>query len=573
MKKRRKKQSLQKKLALAFGLVIICVMSITIMMHMRTINSMYRIIYEKMAVQAEYYQQTFETEIQHVLDLQLEFFNDRKLPFLARADIQLSDYEKREALLSIRDKIGSVTGVSKLVESGVLYIPKSGYCITASNIKRMSEQDWQDMDGYLLSKNSSLHFDGENFCAVRTGEMGTVFSEDPNFVFVLTFSSEQVKKLLYLLNTTEKSGAFLYAEKENAMLESSSTDYAGAEIMKLLVQDENGRYPEMQRIEAGGKKYLVLVGDVGAMGLFVQYTEEVPVVNYIRQSRVYMGLFLAGLIGLSVGFILYTRKIVHKPLHILVNSFEQVMEGNLDEHIYRNEEDEFTYLYQGFNNMEDRLKQLIEEVYIQKNLAQKAELKQLQAQINPHFLYNSFFILSRRIKRQDYENAEDIAKHLGNYFKYLTRDGADFIPLRQETEHARSYAAIQGARFAQRLQVQFGELPEKLGDILVPRLILQPLLENSFEYGVENKIKDGLTCVEFQIQETEFLIIVEDNGEEASDEDILSMRKSLEEAKLEEVTGIVNIHRRLKTYFKGGAGLRVDRSKLGGIAITMFICR
>ena len=96
-------------------------------------------------------------------------------------------------------------------------------------------------------------------------------------------------------------------------------------------------------------------------------------------------------------------------------------EGNLNQHIYRNTEDEFSYVYSGFNDMEDRLKHLIDEVYIQTNLAQRAQLKQLQAQINPHFLYNSFFTLSRRIKRQDYENAEEFAKHLGNYFRYLTR--------------------------------------------------------------------------------------------------------------------------------------------------------
>lgn len=132
------------------------------------------------------------------------------------------------------------------------------------------------------------------------------------------------------------------------------------------------------------------------------------------------------------------------------------------------------------NDMEDRLSRLIEEVYVQKNLTQKAQLKQLQAQINPHFLYNSFFTLSRRIKRQDYDNAEEFARHLGNYFKYLTRDGSDFIALRQEVEHAKSYATIQQARFSSRVRVCFEQLPDSCSGLMVPRLILQPLLENSF---------------------------------------------------------------------------------------------
>ena len=114
-------------------------------------------------------------------------------------------------------------------------------------------------------------------------------------------------------------------------------------------------------------------------------------------------------------------------------------------------QDEFGQLYDGFNRMKERIGKLIDEVYVQTSLAQRAQLKQLQAQINPHFLYNSFFILSRRIKRGDYDNAVEIAEHLGDYFRFLTRNESDYIPLRREVEHAQSYAAVQAARFVDRI--------------------------------------------------------------------------------------------------------------------------
>lgn len=374
------------------------------------------------------------------------------------------------------------------------------------------------------------------------------------------------------------------------MLESSSVAGMGRLIWDKLEKDEQGECISIQRVRIDGENYLVLAGGTGEMGCFVQYVEESSVTGYITRSWGYMMICLVIMTGISAVFIPYTRRIVHKPLNKLVQAFEKVKEGNLEEHIYHGTNDEFAYLYQAFNDMEDRLRQLIDEVYVQKNLAQRAQLKQLQAQINPHFLYNSFFTLSRRIKRQDYENAEEFARHLGNYFKYLTRDGSDVIPLRQEVEHAQSYAAIQQARFASRVQVCFEELPKSCSGLLVPRLILQPLLENSFGHGLENKVSGGILSVRFQVERGCLHICVEDNGEEASDEDILRMRRSLEEQEPDEVTGLVNIHRRLKMFFHEeasrtgdekkqpdckesprGAGLLIGRSSLGGAAVTIEI--
>lgn len=570
--RKRKKRSLQKKLALAFFLIILAIMSVTILLHFRTLNIMYRMTYEKMEVHANYYQQTFEAEIEHVLDLQIEFFNDRKLPFLAGSEILMNDYEKRDTLLSVQERIRSMTGISDLVEDGILYIPKSGYYITPETVGKMEQKDYVKMEEAIGEHDSSLLFDGENFFSVRTGENRMIISDNPNFVFVLTFSSSQVEELLYLLSTSDDGGAFIYNEKENTLLEgASSGNRIGKQILSELKMDEYGTYQKTQKVKVGEKSYLAFAGSIGELGLFVQYDEEAPIIEYMKQSWVYTGLFLGAMTAASVVFILYTKRIIHKPLHALIQAFERIKQGNLEEYIERNENDEFTYLYEGFNEMERRRRELVDEIYVQRNLVQKAQLKQLQAQINPHFLYNSFFTLSRRIKRQDYEGAEELAKHLGNYFKYITRDGSDVLPLYQEVEHARSYAAIQAGRFVDRLNIQFDDLLPEYADVLVPRLILQPLLENSLEHGVENKVKDGLIHVAFSAQDGEMQILVEDNGEEADEETISAMQHALEETNLDEVTGMVNIHRRLKIYFKGNAGLRIKRSRLGGAAVIIFI--
>lgn len=566
-----KKQSLQQKLAMVFAVIIVCIMLIMLLLYTRTVNVIRQETYEKMHSQAEYYQNIFDMEIQGELDLQLEFFNNRKLPFLASPVIGLEPYEEREALLNVQERIRTITEASSFTKSGVLYIPGTNYYVSSSTVRRMSDADWEDMDRYLENRDISLQFDGEDFYSVRTGETGNLITENPNYVFVLFFSGSRIEENLALLNASSKGGAFIYNEKEDVVLESASVDCTGRQILEYLERNDSGSYKSVQRLKVEGRAYLVFVGKEGTMGVFVQYAEEASLMKDIRQFLYYYMVFLAIMIGMSVAFILYTRSVVHRPLNTLVQAFERLKEGNLKEHIYHGKKDEFSYLYQAFNDMEDRLENLIDQVYVQKNLAQRAELKQLQTQINPHFLYNSFFILSRRIKRQDFEKAEALAMHLSDYFKYLTRNGADFIPLRKEMEHAGSYAAIQQDRFSSRLQIIFEALPEAYGELPVPRLIVQPLLENSFEHGLENKESGGILKVGYQAEADRLLICVEDNGEAADEDVVRRMRESLEAEDLNEITGLVNIHRRLKIFFHGNGGLLIDRSASGGISITISI--
>ncbi len=566
----KRRQSLQKKLALVFVVIIICIMLIALMLYSRTVNVIRRETYEKMESQAEYYQELLETEIQYSLDLQLGFFANRKLVFLGRPNSGLDAYEERDSVLDVQERIWIIAQSSRLLQDGVLYIPHTNYYISSSDIRRMTAQDLKEMENYLANSGTDLQYDGENFYSVRTGETGSTVSKDPNFVFVITFSSKQIEENLSLFNTASKGGAFLYDEQEDILLESSGGCPA-RDIWMQLSRQEDGSFQSVQRARVNGDDYLVLVGSQGPMGVFVQYVEEAPLMAEVNRFWGDTLFFLLVMIVLSVLFILYTRRLVHRPIQKLVEAFGRLEEGNLSEHIYHKNNDEFAYIYQSFNDMEDRLSKLIDEVYVQKNLVQKAQLKQLQAQINPHFLYNSFFLLSRRIKRGDDGGAQELAGHLGDYFKYLARNSSDYVPLSQETEHARSYAAIQQARFVSRVSVEFGLLPENWRNVLVPRLIIQPLLENAFGHGLENKVSDGILRVAFAEEETELYITVEDNGEECGDEVIADMRSSLEPESGREITGTVNIHRRLQMYFQGKGGLAISRSQLGGLAVTIHI--
>ncbi len=455
--------------------------------------------------------------------------------------------------------------------NGILYLPKSDYKISPTLISDMSDEDMEQMKDYLGYADSLIHFDGNNFFIVETGVPRIQSDSVPNHVFVIFFSKDEIIKKLAVVNNSDDGGAFWYNEIEDVFIEHSNGEYVGSRLLPLLKKDATGGYESVQSLKMEGKDYLVFVGGYGNLGVFVQYRQEASVIKPITQFR-YVAFVILGLLTiLAVMLGIYFAISLHHPINTLLSGFVRVQSGNWKEHIEESRKDEFRHLYKGFNAMEDQIERLINEVYVQTNLTQRAQMKQLQTQIAPHFLYNSFFVLSRRIKRQDYENAELLAEYLGDYFQYLTRNEEDYVPLRLETEHARGYASIQGIRFSNRIHIDFQEIPASFENIMVPRLILQPLLENAFEHGLENKITNGLLKIHFEETETERQILVEDNGEDISDEKLQEISEMLICGKQGEITGLFNIHMRLQNYFHGHGGIRISRSSMGGTAVTIYI--
>ena len=295
-----------------------------------------------------------------------------------------------------------------------------------------------------------------------------------------------------------------------------------------------------------------------------QYIRLIPTADILNATSITPLLHLVFLLLISIACIVFfveIYRLVHRPLVQLINAFREVEKGNFKVQIDNMNSPDFAYLYHAFNEMTKKLNQLIEKDYTQKLLLQKAELKQLQAQINPHFLYNSFFMLQRMIQTENIEDAQNIANALGLYFRYLTRNSMDHVTLAEEYEHAKNYAYIQGLRFTGRIRIDFEQLPDGFESIVVPKLILQPILENAFNYGLANK--DLLR------------IDIEDNGEGLTDQKLRQLTQNLMKVREPgsdlEMSGILNIQRRLIIFSNTHDSLHVSRSSLGGLKVSITL--
>ena len=225
-----------------------------------------------------------------------------------------------------------------------------------------------------------------------------------------------------------------------------------------------------------------------------------------------MGVVLLVISILFFEILYQTNTAVNKPLKKVVQAFGQVQEGNLEIRIFHKPQDEFQYIYSSFNRMVERIQELIENVKEQGRLLQNAELMQLQSQINPHFLYNSFYLIRIMAKNESYDQIIQFVTSLAKYYRFLNKEVEQNIPLSREVEHMENYIDIQQMRFGDKITVHKGQLPESAAGFLVPKLILQPVIENAYNYGMSDILKDGQIAISYSLKEPYLCIVIEDNG-------------------------------------------------------------
>ena len=147
------------------------------------------------------------------------------------------------------------------------------------------------------------------------------------------------------------------------------------------------------------------------------------------------------------------------------------------------------------------------------------------------------------------------------------------MELSAEWEHMHSYAMVQLLRYNRRLRLEIEPVPDAFRAYIVPRLILQPIMENSIEHGLAHTRQNGLSSLRFEWDERLLRIVVEDNGGDVTDEliETLSGRIRRYDAPGQETTALINIHRRLQLFYGGEYGLRFSRSALGGLKTEILL--
>lgn len=227
-------------------------------------------------------------------------------------------------------------------------------------------------------------------------------------------------------------------------------------------------------------------------------------------------------------------------------------------------------LSNSFSQMMLRIKELMERIINEQEEQKKSELKALQNQINPHFLYNTFDSIIYMIDKGESEKAEEMIVALSKFFRISVSKGRNVIPLSSELDHAMYYLKIQKMRFGDSFSYSF-DVEDGLGDYKVIKLILQPLIENAINHGI-SKIK-GVGNIKISAKKADgFLTLsIEDNGYGILAEKIEEIYKSFNSDSLDAGVGIKNVYQRLRIYYGEKADIKIASVLDKGSKVTIYI--
>ncbi len=558
------------RLVTTFVLIMLPIILLGVYIYQWSIRTASEDISKTAVSQISFYLNDLENEIERMRLLQYGIVEDTDLNKLAITWETMGDIQRTEKIISVLNRLYSLQNSSDYIRNVSVHI--------------------RPIDKSLSTLNGAGEFDNERYQAIRTefGTKGTKLIEwggsfnlsaskpsgmkgrEPLFIVEIELDNGKLRQALQQFNTYPDSSTVLISGQTGTAIGSGSTGAIASGSRALLGQIPNG---DSETIMLEQESYFVShsYSDQLDMSIYRLIPEGI-VRKPMDKFYTWAWLFAAGATIIIAVYALSTYKFIHKPLLKLVKGFRRLESGDLEQTIDHDANDEFRYIYARFNQMVVNLRMLIDQAYKQKIMAQRAELKQLQSQINPHFLYNSFFILNTMAQIGETDRIEQFTTQLGEYFQFVTRNASDEVTLKQEIHHARMYTEIQELRFYKRIKVRFDVLPEEYERISVPRLIVQPIIENAFEHSLEKMTRDGIIEIRFERSGEWLFVVVEDNGDQLTDDALERIASAImHEDEYMETTGIVNIHRRILITYGEGSGLQTERGELGGLKVSIRI--
>lgn len=565
-----KDSSIFQKIMAAFLAALFPLMAITWLINEKGSDNIRSEISESILNTTRFYLDSLDKEADRISRYLPNYVMDKDLMEIATTGNYMSYYDRAQKILDIQRRLELMKNSSPFIQEARAYIPLIDRTILSNKFETsINKQEYASMQqNKRLYEEPFIYWNDRLFISMQY-PINTV--KNPIYIVAVELSTTKIRETLSQIGSS-RGGKSVLLNLERGWEIESDMDPELLEQMKSFAADKR----ELQKDEGyetimyNGKRFLTVYK---YSSLWNSYSIMcIPEETILGSLEIYRTLFwwaCALAVGIVIFFSYFLLRFIYRPLMKLVHSFRRVQQNRLEPIVIDRGADEFGYLYQAFNSTIRSLKILIEENYEQQIRNQRSELKRLQSQINPHFLYNCFFVLCRLIKSENQkEKAYQFCLYIGQYFQFITRNDEDDIPLELEVNHSRTYVDMQTICYGDRIQVKFeGDVP----DLFVPRLILQPIIENAYKHALGNMIQQGELWVHCERVGGVFSIYVEDNGRSIPDTEIEQLQKRLCQSttRMEETTGIINVHRRIQLRYGEEYGIAVSRSALGGLQVRI----
>ncbi|WP_207453572.1 sensor histidine kinase [Bacillus sp. SD088] len=359
---------------------------------------------------------------------------------------------------------------------------------------------------------------------------------------------------------TDKEGEVVYAPVNSIVYR----------IHPSLLYEENS--PPIEK-NINDDKYQIIyntIPDIGwkVVGVF-SLNETTKVVTEVQHFTIVIAIITLAMASLVSVFF---ANMITKPLNKLKTLMGNVEEGRFDVRFNSKYNDEVGQLGNSYNKMVQEIDRLIQLLYVKEKSKREEELKVLQAQIQPHFLYNTLDTIQWMAHEYKAPKIAELVNSLTTLFRIGLNKGKEFISIREELEHVRSYLTIQMTRYESKLEYDI-KANEEVKDYQVLKLILQPLVENSIYHGIRNKRGKGKITITVTQQEENLILCVIDTGKGIKEETVKQLNDSLK--KLETTDrkgyGLHNVNERIKLSYDERYGIEVFSEYEHGTKIQVVL--
>ena len=374
--------------------------------------------------------------------------------------------------------------------------------------------------------------------------------------------------LLFESENTGDLTSTVVVDKDDTILAGKDRDY----VMKNLDEYVSARYQERgiytRKYEIEDLGWSI----VNILDMHVLYRQIAKfVVTVFVLMVVITLLFFSIVYGISKEYVDDINRIVNG-----ITSFEQDSNQTID--VRLNNNDELYVIAERFNSMTARVQALMnalkrknEEIRIAAENQKHAEIVALEAQINPHFLYNTLDSIIWMIRSEEYDGAGEMVSLLAKFFRTSLSQGKDMIPLEKELEHATSYLAIQNIRFKDKFEFHV-DADQELLKYFCPKLSIQPLLENAIYHGMEGMYEDGEIEIRVYEKDGDIKIDVSDNGPGMTQEKIdYIMHNKVVSSRRGSGIGVCNVNERIQLIYGKNYGITLSSELDEGTIATITI--
>ncbi|AZS15108.1 sensor histidine kinase [Paenibacillus lutimineralis] len=492
---------------------------------------------------------------------------------------QLEAYNKIVNFLSFNQEIVNAanhtyTSTFEMYDQLVNVIDQNFY--TARNLNASIEQ-------LTLYTGTNLHQHGQTVRPISEVHNTTWYPLVMKSTNILWFSDRHnIYSVRRVLNTKIKNPKdnIIYARiNSKSLLEPfDSLETQGAE---LLIIDAAGqavyssepdevypnslyRDPSVDEMHWNGKKYTVLHASIPTSGweVFLYKPTSLITQSAWRIVSTVLLMIIACIGAVVVAGTLFSRKFISR-IEQLRHNMKTVEEGSLEVTVHSDSKDEIGDLIRGFGNMVVKTEDLINKVYREEIARKEYEMKALQAQINPHFLYNSLSLINWRALRIHATDISEMAQLLSTFYRTTLNKGNNMILVSNEILNVQSYMKIQLLMHSNSFDVEY-QIDEAILPYHMPNLMLQPLIENAIIHGIENRDEGGKIKLSGKLEDDCIVFQVDDNGIGIEPGQLASLLDSKPTG-----YGLKNVHDRARLMYGAEYGITIMSEVNQGTHVTL----